>query len=115
MVVHGRHPQGPGGAGLGRFVLRLPTAVFNDVRNVALVRRRGVDVLRPPAPCLLEAKRRRRDSWLGCGLRVRDLADREGTLMSGIYILLGGIVLIGGLVTLLDGIAYRRQMRERKN
>ena len=35
--------------------------------------------------------------------------------MSGIYILLGGIVLIGGLVTLLDGIAYRRQMRERKN
>jgi hypothetical protein len=29
--------------------------------------------------------------------------------MSGYYIL------IGGLVTLLDGIAYRREMRQRKN
>ena len=32
--------------------------------------------------------------------------------MTGLYILLGGIVLFSGILTLLDGIAYRRRLRD---
>lgn len=31
--------------------------------------------------------------------------------MTGLYILLGGIVLFSGILTLLDGISYRRSRR----
>jgi len=35
--------------------------------------------------------------------------------MTGIIILLGGITLIAGVLTLLDGIAYRRRRNAGKN
>jgi hypothetical protein len=35
--------------------------------------------------------------------------------MTGIIILLGGITLIAGVLTVLDGIAYRRRRNARKN
>jgi hypothetical protein len=34
--------------------------------------------------------------------------------VTGLYILFGGVVLIAGLVTLLDGIAYHRRQRGHK-
>jgi len=33
--------------------------------------------------------------------------------MTGIYVLLGGITLIAVVVTILDGISYRRDQREK--
>ena len=35
--------------------------------------------------------------------------------MTGLIILLGGITLFAGIVTLLDGIAYRRNRKTRKS
>lgn len=35
--------------------------------------------------------------------------------MIGIVVLLGGIMLFAGIVTLMDGIAYRRRLKQRKN
>jgi hypothetical protein len=35
--------------------------------------------------------------------------------MTGVYVLLGGIAFFAGLITLLDGIAYRRRKRARKS
>ena len=35
--------------------------------------------------------------------------------MTGLVILLGGITLFAGLVTLLDGIAYRRNRKARRH
>jgi len=35
--------------------------------------------------------------------------------MIGIYILFGGIALFAGLITLLDGIAYRRRHKAQRH
>ena len=35
--------------------------------------------------------------------------------MTGLLVLLGGITLFAGIITLLDGIAYRRRRHARKS
>lgn len=51
--------------------------------------------------------------WVCLVVPAVTLAGRE--VMTGIVVLLGGITLFAAIVTLIDGIAYRRRLKQRKN